>query len=472
MKHLSEQIKWPQDMHYKQLVLFLCIFSLLFIVPNAWAIETQQSLQIEVRQGQIIKLPRPASAVFVADPETADVQAHSPSLIYIFGKKTGTTSIFAVDSNDDVIMRSKVTIVHPLTVMQNALETVAPGNDFQLNSIEGGVIVKGTAASKEVVNNVEAVIGRFIGENERIINQVKITNPLQVNLKVKIAEFSRSSNKLIGFNWESLFNFDNLSLAFSVGREFQSAAGGFTRRVVSSGNAGQLGLGLSSSNINIDGIIDILEREGLVTVLAEPNLTAKSGETAKFLAGGEFPIPVAQQDNEIKIEFKQFGVSLEFTPTVLNNNQISLNVKPEVSDLSDNGSVQIGDLRIPALTTRKAETTIELGDGQSFAIGGLISNSMASSIEKFPGIGDLPVVGALFRSSEFRQQQSELVIIVTPYLIQDERRYSNNTLVDDISSPSMLDMVLRNHLSEGLKINRYSRSNLDKIHGPAGVWID
>ena len=450
-------------------LLLIMIFLSKFHIHEAFAGGAGEILQVEVKQGQIIKLPRPASAVFVADPETADVQAHSPTLIYVFGKKTGVTSIFAVDHNDEIIVRRSIEVVHSLSAIQRALQKILPKNNIEVTSIEGGIILRGSVPSQDVMGSVDSVVKQFIGGEEKIINQIKVATPLQVNLKVKIAEFSRTTNKIVGFNWESLLSFSNFSLAFSIGREFQNAAGGFSRRLDPSGKVGQLGFGLSSGGVNIDGIIDILEREGLATILAEPNLTAKSGETAKFLAGGEFPIPIAQQDNQIEIEFKQFGVSLEFTPTVLNNKQISLNVKPEVSDLSDSGSIQLGDLRIPALTTRKAETTIELSDGQSFAIGGLISNSMANSLERFPGIADLPVVGALFRSSEFRQMQSELVIIVTPYLIEDKASYANESLVDNVVPPTMLDMLLQKHLS----INTSSSSpTLKAIAGPAGVWID
>ena len=168
----------------------------------------------------------------------------------------------------------------------------------------------------------------------------------------------------------------------------------------------------------MNGIIDALEREGLVNVLAEPNLTALSGETASFLAGGEFPVPVGQDDdNSIEIQFKQFGVSLAFTPTVLSAGRISMRVRPEVSDLSDKGAIKLDDLVIPALSTRRAETTVELGSGQSFAIGGLISNSTRNNLDKVPGLGDLPVLGTLFRSTRFQRSESELVIIVTPYLV-------------------------------------------------------
>jgi pilus assembly protein CpaC len=177
--------------------------------------------------------------------------------------------------------------------------------------------------------------------------------------------------------------------------------------------------------MNVSGLIDALEQEGLVTVLAEPNLTALSGETATFLSGGEFPVPVPQGLQEITIEWKRFGVSVEFTPTVLDPNRLSIKVKPEVSELTDTGSVVINGTQIPALAVRRAETTVELASGQSFAIAGLFQNNGSNQLQQLPWLGDLPVLGALFRSTRFQHSESELVIIVTPYIVQPTAKTSD-----------------------------------------------
>jgi pilus assembly protein CpaC len=253
------------------------------------------------------------------------------------------------------------------------------------------------------------------------LNRLRTATPLQVTLKVRIAEVSRDLLKQIGVNLLA-----NTSGKFSIGLakgggiflpepgETSDQTGQIIRSPVGStlSGVGKLfGLDLVSS-------LDLAETDGLVSTLAEPNLTALSGETASFLAGGEFPIPVSQGNNAVTIEYKQFGVSLAFTPIVLGDGRISMRVRPEVSELSDAGSVKLGGFTVPALTTRRAETTVELGSGQSFMLGGLLRNSNSNSVDKAPFLGDLPILGALFRSTKYRRQETELVIIVTPYLVR------------------------------------------------------
>ncbi|MGH6621254.1 MAG: type II and III secretion system protein family protein, partial [Alphaproteobacteria bacterium] len=208
----------------------------------------------------------------------------------------------------------------------------------------------------------------------------------------------------------------NWALGFAVGSDIVREAGAFIfpadgqDRIVSSYN--------KPGTVSVDTVIDLLDDEGLITVLAEPNLTAMSGETASFLAGGEFPIPIAQDDNKTTIQFKQFGVSLAFTPTILSRNRINLKVRPEVSQLNSAGSIQANGFNIPSLTTRRADTTVELGSGQSFAIAGLLQNTTNQNLSDVPGIKEIPVLGALFRSDAFRRQESELMIVVTPYIVR------------------------------------------------------
>jgi pilus assembly protein CpaC len=253
----------------------------------------------------------------------------------------------------------------------------------------------------------------------------------------------------------------------------------FQRAVDQTGAASSLFGNYASNDVNVSAIVDALERDGLVNVLAEPNLTALSGETASFLAGGEFPVPVGQDNDQIQIEFKQFGVSLAFTPTVLTANRISLRVRPEVSDLSDKGAIRVRDLTIPALSTRRAETTVELGSGQSFAIGGLISNSTRSNLEKVPGLGDLPVLGALFRSNGFRRSETELVIIVTPYLVAPvSAPQVLATPLDGLEDPSDLERLIQGSIADGAPrpgaVPPLSRTTTTthRLAGPAGFMLD
>ncbi len=222
-----------------------------------------------------------------------------------------------------------------------------------------------------------------------------------------------------------------------------NAAGAFLREPEGANSA--FG-NFSNGNDTVNAAIDALAEEGLVNVLAEPNLTALSGETASFLAGGEFPIPIDNGSNGLTIEFKEFGISLAFTPTVLRADRISLKVRPEVSDLSEKGSITVNGLVIPGLATRRAETTVELGSGQSFAIGGLMSSDIQTRLSKYPGLGDLPVLGALFRSQRFQSNETELVIIVTPYLVRPVDAPVMASPTDGYRAPSDLERILEGRL--------------------------
>jgi pilus assembly protein CpaC len=250
-----------------------------------------------------------------------------------------------------------------------------------------------------------------------VVNRLSTATPLQVNLKVRIAEVNRSLLKQIGFN---IFTNDSTGgKGFSVNRGDITpitSGGGFAVQNIAGGST----LGFASKILGLDfiGSLDLLESDGVVSTLAEPNLTALSGETANFLAGGEFPIPVSQGNDGITIEYKPYGVALAFTPIVLADGRISMRVRPEVSELSNEGALKLSNFEVPALTTRRAETTVELGSGQSFMLGGLLRNINSNTVDKAPFLGDLPILGSLFRSTSYKRQETELVIIVTPYLVR------------------------------------------------------
>ncbi len=428
-------------------------------VPDVMAASDQ--IELEVRQGRLVRLERPAASVFVADPETADVQAHSATLVYVFGKGAGTTTIFAVDEAENVLFSSTVEVLHPLSRIEEMIAGLGLGERVAVQSIDGGIVLTGTVPDPATAEDLRELVAQFIGEDEVLLNRLSVDAPTQVNLRVRVAEMSREVTRLLGIRWDGALSFGDFALGLATGRLLDST--------------NQLAGSFTSSDVNIAGVVDALEREGLVSVLAEPNLTALSGETASFLAGGEFPVPVGTDNNEVQIEFKEFGVSLAFTPTVMNRKRISLRVRPEVSDLSENGAIQVRELTIPALATRRAETTVELGSGQSFAIGGLISNSIRANIEKLPGLGDLPILGTLFRSNSFRRQESELVIIVTPFLVQPRSEPDLALPTDGFRPASQLENLLDGKLvgsapQPGLMAERTGGAL--HLAGPAGFAID
>ncbi len=441
-------------------------------------LDASEQVHIEVGKGQVIRLPRPAATVFVADPDIADVQAQSPSIIYLFGRRSGSTSMFAVDENDNLLLRSSVQVDHNLAGLRGAIDRLLPSNAVDVSSVDGSIVLDGKVDSPTDAQELRELASRYLGEDETLLNRTRVGAPTQVHLRVRVAEVSREVIKEFGINWETLFNSGNFTFGFANGRDLVSDGGGtiFRAPANAGGNIPGIGFGnYTSGSASISTAIDALAEEGLVTVLAEPNLTALSGETASFLAGGEFPIPVASDDNEIEIEFKEFGISLAFTPTVLSRNRISLRVRPEVSELSDNGAITIGGLTIPALATRRAETTVELGSGQSFAVGGLLSNDVQNTVSKFPGLGDLPVLGTLFRSQRFQTNETELVIMVTPYLVTPVDEPVLASPVDGYQAPNDIERILEGRLHHArLQPGRGAPQgpNKQRLVGPIGFALD
>jgi pilus assembly protein CpaC len=436
-------------------VLGVCLTLLLGLLATpaqgqgtAEALSTDDTLRIEVRKGQVIRLPQPAATVFVADPEIADVQAQSPSIVYLFGRRAGSTSLYAVDENDQILLRTMITVEHNLTGLREAMDQLAPGNRVRASSVDSSIVLDGTVDTPVQALELRELGERFLGEEEALLYRVRVSASTQVHLRVRVAEVSREVIKEFGINWESVFETGDLLFGFATGRPAFGAAGTFFRGPSqANGAAPDLFFGsFTPGDSVVNTAIDALEQEGLVNILAEPNLTALSGETASFLAGGEFPIPVATDEDEIQIEFKEFGIQLAFTPTVLSGNRISLRVRPEVSELSDDGAIEINGLTIPALRTRRAETTVELGSGQSFAIGGLLSSDVQNAVSKTPGLGDLPVLGTLFRSTAFRRDETELVIIVTPYLVRPVDEPVLATPGDGYKAPNDIERILQGRL--------------------------
>jgi pilus assembly protein CpaC len=377
---------------------------------------TGAKIQIERNEGTLLRINTPAASVFVANPEIADVAVKSPRLIYVLGKKPGETTLYAVDENEKVLLSSTIVVAHNLSRLSEELKRVVPDGDVTPHSVDAGIVLDGAVATAAEAEDARRLTTRFLSQGEEVIDHLAVTAANQVNLRVRVAEVSRSVVKQLGIDW-------NMAVS-TAGFAFGMVTPAFASNMVKLGSVAQTATGfpISYSNgaVDLNALIDALSTEGLVSVLAEPNLTALSGETASFLAGGEFPIPVPQaaDTSVITVQFKKFGVSLSFTPTLLGDRRISLRVAPEVSALTNDGAVRIGDFVIPALTTRRAETTVELASGQSFAIAGLIQNNQRVDADKVPGLGDIPILGDLFKSDKFQRQESELVILVTPYIVQ------------------------------------------------------
>lgn len=399
---------------------------------------------LEAGGGRLLTLPAPAATVLAADPKVVRVQPASPTSIFVIGVAPGRTNILATAEDGTAIVEYGVTVRSgqseapapqaaapapapagpsrpSATALEAALRQMMRGaSTLRVRSVPNGYVLSGTVASPTDAQKAETVARGFLTDDQNILNEIEVLSSVQVNLRVRVMEISRDVTRNLGFNWQALASSGNFVLGMAAG---PGAAYAVDAVLAARGNS-RLAVGASRpGRYDVNSIIDALAQDRLATILAEPNLTAQSGETASFLAGGEFPVPVgAQLTGTITIAFKQFGVSLAFVPTVLGPDRVNLRVRPEVSELSSNGAIEVplagGTLRIPAISVRRAETTVELGSGQSFAVAGLLQRNVAQVADGLAGVSEIPVLGALFRSNAFRRAETELVIIVTPYLVR------------------------------------------------------
>ncbi|WP_295638562.1 type II and III secretion system protein family protein [Novosphingobium sp.] len=459
-----------------------------------------REIVLSIGKGQLVSLPAAMKEVWVANETIADVQVKSASQLYVFGKAPGETTLYASDAHGKVIWSATLRVGSNMDSIDDMLRLAMPDAKVHVNTMNGTVLLTGTIAAPEDAAEAERLTKAFVGDKVNVISRLRTATPLQVNLQVRFAEVNRSLSKTINSNLTTINGNNGFQYGIGQGRGASSyIANGqvLTGINPNSYSPYPLGVGNNPSILGYDpaqikyltnGLIDpnsvraqlpgtsvatagsglatlalkgnlfglgilaaldLGEQIGLSTTLAQPNLTALSGETATFLAGGEYPIPVSNGLGTTTIQFKKYGVSLAYTPTVLANGRISLRVAPEVSELTNNGAVTINGFTVPALSVRKAETTIELGSGQSFMIAGLLSNNANNTIQKTPGAGDLPILGSLFRSTNFQKGQTELVIVVTPYLVNPVDANDIKLPTDGYSAPNELQRILGNQLQNG-----------------------
>lgn len=456
------------------------------------SVSTQKPLILPTGQSLKVDLPANVSDILVGDPRIADVQVRSPRQIWIFGKETGDTNISATDASGRVIYSTKIRVAPRLDSIDEVFQLAMPDAKIRVTPIAGGVLLTGTVSNPQDVEAAHELAKFYLnnsahsaaGGEIKVISHIRTGTPFQVNLQVRIAEVSRSLAKEISSNFTTR-DANSSGTVFGIGRgrqtsitnnanplnlpiinactnfalpvdcgltlPFNPQTGQFLTNIGSTQynftNApGSNILNIASKLFGLDVAagFDLAERAGLSSTLANPNLTAMSGETGEFLAGGSFPIPVSDAFGGISVQQQSYGVNLRYTPLVLADGRIQLRLRTEVSDISSQGAVRINGTEIPALLTRMAETTVELGSGQSFMIAGLLSNQASSSVDKYPGIGDVPVVGALFRSNGWRRNQTELVIVVTPYLVQPVSESEIALPTDGYNTPNDLERILLN----------------------------
>ena len=445
---------------------------------NAQAVSRPANdLVLSIGRGQLVTVAGTMADVFVANEQVADVQVKSSHQLYVFGKAGGETTIYASNAAGDVIWSANVRVGSNIDSVDQMLHMAMPDAKITVSTMGTNTfLLTGTVAAPEDAAEAQRLVQAFVGKDANVITRLKMATPLQVNLHVKFAEVSRTLIRDIGTSLTSIDGSSGFKFGIGQGRPIGSTAttdpnlpfgvgntpSGYTidpttgtvvlkpgTSVATNGVGSTLAGLLRVGGLDLLGALDLGEQVGLVSTLSEPNLTALSGETADFLAGGEYPIPISQGLGTTSIEYKRFGVSLSYTPTVLSNGRISIRVRPEVSELSSQGAITINGFQVPALTVRRAETTVELGSGQSFMIAGLMSNSSQSTVKKMPGAGDIPILGSLFRSTHFQKGESELVIIVTPYLVNPVDANDIKLPTDGFKSANVGQQVFGNMQSAG-----------------------
>jgi pilus assembly protein CpaC len=362
--------------------------------------------------------------VLVSNPEVLDAVVQSSRQVYLLAKSAGDANAFFIGPDGQKLVFLEVTVVRDLTPLTDALTRLLPGSRIAVEAVGDNVVLTGSVINPIDANRAAEIAGRYTNKKDAVVNMLNVGSKEQVLLKVQVAEMQRSAIRRLGVDLPgAALNSGNFTFTKVIQNVFPVSgslvpsavsAGAVALPFVAAGDATQSTW--SSKGNTVTALVQALERAGLIRTLAEPNLTAISGETAKFLAGGEFPVPVASQDRQISVSWKSFGVGLSFRPVVVSDGRISLNIGAEVSELSSEGAVTLNEISIPALKVRRAETTLELPSGGTLAMAGLLSDDTRQSVEGVPGIKNLPVLGALFRSNDYQRKESELVILVTPYL--------------------------------------------------------
>ena len=417
-------------------------------------------LDVPVNKSQVIKSDRPYAKALIGNPDIADIVPISDTSVYVLGKKTGTTSLTLYDKANRLIAVVDVAVGPDVLSLKRQLSDLLPGDQVSARMSNDSIILEGM-----VGNAVDADRAAQIAETfapGKVVNLLSIGSSQQVMLEVRFAEVRRSALMNLGFNHTAV----NSSGKFVGGIGDAGQAGIPVDGTTSKGSGaldllapttgfGSIGIVSHILGLRISSALDALEQRGLVTTLAEPTLVALSGETASFLAGGEFPIPVAQSgttggSSAISVEFKRFGVSLGFTPTVLADGVINLVVEPEVSSIDRSASVIVNGINIPGLQTRRAKTVVELHDGESFALAGLLRKDFQDTVQQVPLLGSIPIIGSLFRSTNYQHDQSELVIIVTPRLVRPVPAGTLKLPTDHVGPPNEADLMLLGRTDTGV----------------------
>ena len=425
-----------------------------------------RAVTLPVGKARLIRLPVKVRDVLIANPTTANVVVKTPRLIYLVGLEAGATNAYFLDEDGEELLRLEIQVQLDTDAVQKTIKSLLPNTNIGVTAVNTHLFLTGNVRSAEISENARVIASRFVSNEANVINMLAVIEDQQVLLQVRVAEISRNVLKELGINL-----LDAVSGAFST-----LTSGDFSIRLGSSAPttvAPFISGGLSFSPNTGDALtvaINALERNGLIKTLAEPNLTTVSGEPATFLAGGEFPIPVASDDGQISISQEPFGVALSFTPVVLNSGRISLRIFTEVSSLSNEGAITLNNITVPALQVRRAETTVELPSGGSLMIAGLLQENERTTISGVPSLKDVPLLGLLFRNNSLSNTETEIIIAVTCYLVRPVSSKKVNLPTEGLIPASDYDHYLLGRL-HGVYAGR-EQTTTAWLKGPFGYILE
>lgn len=365
--------------------------------------------------GRLLQVDMPIQSVIVGDQGIADVKVVSPTLIYVFGAGLGKTDFTLIGQDQRVVASMAVIVAGDLEGANAALRQAHPNSALHYDVVGTRLVLRGSAATMDEAMSAQRILESAAPPEARA-NEATYAGSQQITLKVRFAEVSRNQVYNLGFDWNAVFGLGDVALGLATGAAVGTAVGAQSGLPLSPYVTPSIGL--KNRNVNANLVIEALESRGAVQTIAEPNLTVRNGKTARFRAGGDIPIPIPQQQGTIGIEYRPFGISLEFTPTLIGGNRIAIKVVPEVSQISAQNAVSFAGAVVPSFTTRRVETDVELASGQTFAIAGLFQRDLLKTRDSVPGLGDIPVLNTLFASQQFRRGETELVVLITPYLTE------------------------------------------------------
>lgn len=454
-----------------------------------------QPLLLGLNKAAIVELPVDAGDVLISNPEIADAVVRSARRTYIIGMAVGETNAFFFDNAGRQILNLEISVERDIDSLLTLLDRHLPDARIEVESINDNIMLSGTVPNAAAADKARAIASRYVGGDEKVLNTLAIEGKEQVLLKVTIAEMQRTLIKQLGIDITGVTSLGDLAVRLATSNQFslqgQSLGGLNTspnnlRPAPDGSTVFPSSTSYQAGNDYVDTALRALERNGLLRTLAEPNLTAITGESANFLVGGEFPVPQDRDENgNVRIEFKPFGVGLAFTPVVLSEGRISLKISTEVSELSSDGAfvsqggtftngqgqtVTVPGITIPALRVRRAETAVELPSGGSLALAGLLQESTRQNIDGVPGAKDIPILGSLFRSRDYLDAETELVVIVTPYLVKPTHESEIALPTDGHAPASDIDTILLGRLNATYGAGKDDLE--EKFQGPVGFIME